>query len=92
MNTQQHVQKVTEIINAIRGKNAVEKRVEALESAGYTVHGSSTYWNFGKSGTVNIMHGVILAQLSCAVARKTKNGYNLNACTVFAITPNKPKP
>lgn len=78
---------VSKIVNEVApGKNIEDRRINALESAGFTVQDWGTQYNWGTSGTVKEKDGEVFAQLHCATGGKSrKTGYHFNVCRIYKV-------
>ena len=80
------LKKISKIINSISGRNVTEKRIKALNKAGYKTGDVEIMWNFGTVGTVKKVDGDYYAQIRYATGgRSRQNGYAVNACPVVKI-------
>lgn len=74
------IKKAQDIVLGISGKGVVDKRVKALEKAGFHVESLEYKWNFGKVGDIEEKEQGFWIQIKYATGGKSKNGYGVNSC------------
>ncbi len=84
--------KISQIVRSISGKGVEDKRIEALERAGYEVSFYGIKWNFGQVGRTIPFEDGYLCQLTYAIGvRSRKTGYHANKCDVYFIKSKENK-
>lgn len=84
--------KISQIVRSISGKGVEDKRIAALEQAGYDVSFYGIKWNFGQVGRTIPFEDGYLSQLTYAIGvRNRKNGYHANKCDVYFIKSKENK-
>jgi len=79
---------IQQIILSISGKGVIDRRIEALEKAGFDVSAVFTKVNFGQAGTVKAQgDGSFYTQIGASHGGKHwKSGYHFNRCPVVKVT------
>lgn len=67
---------------AVKGKGITQKRIAALEAAGFAVEYAGIKWNFGRACT---QKGDLI-QLHAATGCSPRSGLSVNRCEVYRLS------
>lgn len=80
--TMTHITDAQSIASEIKGKGITQKRIAALEAAGFQVEYVGIKWNFGRACT---QKGDLI-QLRAATGCSPRPGLSVNRCEVYKLS------